>query len=125
MANIRCTGNPRRSLPEGPTPNRSGIRAGEFGLILERRVEREEFFGYKKHSRAARRVCGYRQPLKDTQVEATVYLTSDGYLAMGMMGTPIALRGKELDSVLSGKGPLGDLPIGVVVEGLRAIADEG
>jgi len=71
------------------------------------KVQRKGFFGYKEHSKAARRVCSYSQPLKNTEAEAVVYLTSDGDLAMRVMGPPVALRGKDLEVVLSGVGPFG------------------
>lgn len=85
-------------------------------------LERKTLFGYKSYSKAAYEICSYRQPWKDTQISTTVYLVSDGRLAMTTArGGPALIEKQILDSVVSGTGYWGALPLDEVLGGLQSI----
>lgn len=82
------------------------------------------FGGYKPYSKAAREVCTYRRPWKDTTVTVAVHLLSDGRLTMDAAVGGITPIDEVLDMVLAGVGWWGDLPLDQVLAGLQALVSE-
>ena len=100
-------------------------RAGWPGGTMVSLQRRTMFGGSKRYSKAGWPVASYRYRWKDTNVDSTVYLLSDGRLCEESFGPAIVLEGTSAEHIVEGDGLAKHFPLAGVKRGLERLAARG